>query len=366
MPVDLRCKHDREVRTRAADLFAAWRGSKSVARELRVPEGAVRKWLLTYRAVGRETLLGMGKSHTRYGWETKVAAASAVVDGGRPKPEVMAELGIVSPAVFDSLCLAVHFSTSLDKSIDANIVEHDLAVAGMRDDACFEVVADAPRRDPAEELEGVHVASEPGVLPHVQRALDVAVLRVRQRGDEQVHPRPLAGDGDGQVHRGARPVDLDGLPGLVLEVVGDVAGRDPGGVAPAERAVAQARLARGPGLVDVPPPEEPLVNADALELAVNARVVDLGHGVPRPGLLGKEEVVDLGLVHRPHVVPGETRGPRGLPDLLDAGARDAPRPRYLPCRHSHAKQLHHKLGVDPSRHTNHFLSLSGYGGTGQV
>ena len=329
MPVDLRCKHDREVRTRAADLFAAGRGSKSVARELRVPEGAVRKWLLTYRAVGRETLLGMGKSHTRYGWETKVAAASAVVDGGRPKPEVMAELGIVSPAVFDSLCLAVHFSTSLDKSIDANIVEHDLAVAGMRDDACFEVVADAPRRDPAEELEGVHVASEPGVLPHVQRA-------------------------------------LDGLPGLVLEVVGDVAGRDPGGVAPAERAVAQARLARGPGLVDVPPPEEPLVNADALVLAVNARVVDLGHGVPRPGLLGKEEVVDLGLVHRPHVVPGETRGPRGLPDLLDAGARDAPRPRYLPCRHSHAKQLHHKLGVDPSRHTNHFLSLSGYGGTGQV
>ena len=46
MPVDLRCKHDREVRERAADLFAAGRGSKSVARELRVPEGAVRKWLL--------------------------------------------------------------------------------------------------------------------------------------------------------------------------------------------------------------------------------------------------------------------------------------------------------------------------------
>ena len=86
MPVDLRCKHDREVRARAADLFAAGRGSKSVARELRVPEGAVRKWLLTYRAVGRETLLGMGKSHTRCSRETKVAAASAVVDGGGPSP----------------------------------------------------------------------------------------------------------------------------------------------------------------------------------------------------------------------------------------------------------------------------------------
>ena len=106
MPVDLRCKHDREVRTRAAGLFAAGRGSKSVARGLRVPEGAVRKWLLTYRAVGRETLLGMGKSHTRYGWETKVAAASAVVDGGRPKPEVMAELGIVSLAPLKAWCRA--------------------------------------------------------------------------------------------------------------------------------------------------------------------------------------------------------------------------------------------------------------------
>ena len=106
MPVDLRCKHDREVRTRAADLFAAGRGSKSVARELRIPEGAVRKWLLTYRAVGRETLLGMGKSHTRYSRETKVAAASAVVDGGRPKPEVMAELGIASLAPLKAWCRA--------------------------------------------------------------------------------------------------------------------------------------------------------------------------------------------------------------------------------------------------------------------
>ena len=48
----------------------------------------------------------MGKSHTRYGWETKVAAASAVVDGGRPKPEVMAELGIVSLAPLKAWCRA--------------------------------------------------------------------------------------------------------------------------------------------------------------------------------------------------------------------------------------------------------------------
>ncbi len=106
MSVDLRCRHGREVRERAADLFAAGRGSKSVARELRVPEKTVRKWLLTYRAVGKEVLLGMGKSHASYGWETKLAAAGAVVDGGRPKPEVMAELGIASLTPLNAWCRA--------------------------------------------------------------------------------------------------------------------------------------------------------------------------------------------------------------------------------------------------------------------
>lgn len=106
MSVDLRCKYGSEVRSAAADRFAAGRGYKSVARELSVPAEAVRKWLLTYRSVGREALLGMGKSHASYGWETKVAAASAVVDGGRPKPEVMAELGIASLAPLNAWCRA--------------------------------------------------------------------------------------------------------------------------------------------------------------------------------------------------------------------------------------------------------------------
>ena len=54
------------------------------------------------QGVGRDALLGMGKSHARYSWEAKVAAASAVVDGGRPKPEVMAELGIASLAPLEA------------------------------------------------------------------------------------------------------------------------------------------------------------------------------------------------------------------------------------------------------------------------
>lgn len=106
MPVDLRCKHDREVRVRAADLFDAGRGYESVARELSVPARTVRKWLATYRAVGREVLLDMGRSHARYSWETKVAAARAVVDGGRPKAEVMAEHGVASASPLDAWCRA--------------------------------------------------------------------------------------------------------------------------------------------------------------------------------------------------------------------------------------------------------------------
>ena len=106
MPVDLRCKHDREVRVRAADLFDAGRGYESVARELSVPARTVRKWLATYRAVGREVLLDMGRSHARYSWETKVAAARAVVDGGRPKAEVMAEHRVASASPLDAWCRA--------------------------------------------------------------------------------------------------------------------------------------------------------------------------------------------------------------------------------------------------------------------
>ena len=35
----------------------------------------------------------MGKKHTAYPFETKVAAVSAVVDGGMTKPEAMARFG---------------------------------------------------------------------------------------------------------------------------------------------------------------------------------------------------------------------------------------------------------------------------------
>lgn len=96
--------YDTSVRRLAADLFERGFGYKAAARSLGVPARAVRKWQLRFRATGRDGLLDMG--HREYGWDTKVAAARAVVDAGRPKPAVMAELGIASKSPLDAWCRA--------------------------------------------------------------------------------------------------------------------------------------------------------------------------------------------------------------------------------------------------------------------
>ena len=104
MSIDLRCKHDRSLRERAAEMFGAGRGYESVAKSLGVPAKAVRKWQQTYRSVGRGGLLNMGKTHARYDFETKLAAARAVVDGGIAKPEAMRRFGIASASPLDRWC----------------------------------------------------------------------------------------------------------------------------------------------------------------------------------------------------------------------------------------------------------------------
>ena len=104
MSIDLRLKHDRRVRELAADLFAAGLGYRAVAKMIGAPPKAVRKWQRTYRAVGRGGLLSMGKAQTRYDFETKVAAASAVVDGGMAKPEAMERFGVASESPLESWC----------------------------------------------------------------------------------------------------------------------------------------------------------------------------------------------------------------------------------------------------------------------
>lgn len=91
------------VRSAAADMFERGLGRDAVACALGIPSCAVRQWQETFRSVGREVLLDMGKNRT-YDWETKVAAASAVVDSGRTKPEVMRKFGIASKSPLEAWC----------------------------------------------------------------------------------------------------------------------------------------------------------------------------------------------------------------------------------------------------------------------
>ena len=64
----------------------------------------VRGWQKTYRVIGKDGLLAMGVKHARYDYETKVAAARAVVDGGMSKPEAMTRFGIASATSLKQWC----------------------------------------------------------------------------------------------------------------------------------------------------------------------------------------------------------------------------------------------------------------------
>lgn len=146
------------------------------------------------------------------------------------------------------------------------LVQDDLSLLGMLGDAGLEVVADASDGDAPEELVGVDMAKQPGVLLHVRRGLDVCVLGVRQGGNEQVGLADLAGGLAHQPHGRAGPVDLHDLPRLVLEVVGDVAAGDVLLVSAAERRVADGGQALGAGLVTILLPKQLLRDADLLQL----------------------------------------------------------------------------------------------------
>ena len=93
-----------EMRRRAAALFDSGRGHESVADSLGVPRAAVRKWQLTYRAVGLEGLLNAGGKRAGYDPGTRAAAARAVVDGGLPRSEAMRRFGIASASSPDRWC----------------------------------------------------------------------------------------------------------------------------------------------------------------------------------------------------------------------------------------------------------------------
>ena len=80
MSVDLGLRHDRLLREQAAQMFERGFGYRLTARKLGVSAATVREWQKMYRAIGRGGLLAMGVKQARYDYETKVAAAAAVVD----------------------------------------------------------------------------------------------------------------------------------------------------------------------------------------------------------------------------------------------------------------------------------------------
>ena len=96
MSVGLGLRHDRLLRERAVELFERGCGYGLTARRLGVSAETVREWQKMYRAIGRGGFLAMGGKQRTYDYETKVAAARAVVDGGMSKPEAMVRFGIAS------------------------------------------------------------------------------------------------------------------------------------------------------------------------------------------------------------------------------------------------------------------------------
>ena len=104
MRTDLRVKHDIEARKAAIELFERGHGSKSAAKALSVPRDTVRQWLYVYRSFGSEALLTMDGKQARYTYEQKVAAASAVVDGGMGRQDAMKAFGVMSMAPLERWC----------------------------------------------------------------------------------------------------------------------------------------------------------------------------------------------------------------------------------------------------------------------
>ena len=104
MSINLGMRHDRLLREQAAQMFKKGHGYRLTARKLGVSAATVREWQKTYRVIGRSGFLAMGIKQARYDYETKVAAAKAVVDGGMSKPEAMMRFGIASATPLKQWC----------------------------------------------------------------------------------------------------------------------------------------------------------------------------------------------------------------------------------------------------------------------
>ena len=104
MSVNLGLRHDRLLREQAVEMFERGFGYRLTARRLGVSAETVREWQKMYRVIGRGGLLAMGVKRAKYDYETKVAAARAMVDGGMSKPEAMVRFGIASATSLKKWC----------------------------------------------------------------------------------------------------------------------------------------------------------------------------------------------------------------------------------------------------------------------
>lgn len=96
MRENMRCRHDEEIRLRAADLIERGFGKYFLASTLAIPRQTAEKWILTYKAIGLDGLLNMGSRHREYSPETKLAAVLDFLEGKMTKQEVMAKHAIAS------------------------------------------------------------------------------------------------------------------------------------------------------------------------------------------------------------------------------------------------------------------------------
>ena len=104
MSINLGLRHNRMLREQAVKMFESGFGYGLTARKLGMSAATVREWQKMYHVIGRNGLLAMGVKQARYDYETKVAAARAVVDGGMSKPEAMVRFGIVSATPLKQWC----------------------------------------------------------------------------------------------------------------------------------------------------------------------------------------------------------------------------------------------------------------------
>lgn len=95
-------RYGMDARAEALRYFEMGLADKLVGRLLGIPHETVRKWLYAYRALGKEALFVT--THRKYGHETKVRAARAVVEGEMTKPEAMEAFGLKSKTQINDWC----------------------------------------------------------------------------------------------------------------------------------------------------------------------------------------------------------------------------------------------------------------------